>query len=259
MRPNVTREDIEREVANLRALLDEYPSFALLLDKYDPDEISLSVIHRPIVLASRSRPSAEQRAAFEDRQAVFRTATSVINRQYVDGQITLQEWSDLHRQQVKDLHISAYIAGMNGEWADMTAADWGRLGQIIRTQYAYLANWATQLAGTESPSLAQMNQRSGYYAAAASNSFSQGRATRAGFRPSELPAHPGDGSTECRTNCKCYWLIVTVSKSRGDYNATWRLGNAEHCRTCRRRAAHWRSLKIRGGRLETEVEPIAAA
>ena len=71
-----------------------------------------------------------------------------------------------------------------------------------------------------------------------------------------LPAWPGDGTTICLTNCKCRWSINILSIERGDYNATWRLGAAEHCRTCRQRARAWKKLRVRGGELVEGYEPI---
>lgn len=257
MNPEITREDILREVTLLRVAVGEYPSLQMLLDHFNPETLQLSVIAaREVKLRARTRPSADQKSALADRQKLFNIATGVLNSQYLEGEITLQEWHDLMRQNVKDLHITAYMIGMDGEWSDMTQADWGRVGQVVRGQYGFLAKWAAELAGGP-PSLKKMDQRAGYYAAAASQSFSRGRATRVGFTPAELPAHPGDGSSECRVNCKCFWLIVTLSKSRGDYNVSWRLGNAEHCRTCRSRARSWRSLKIRAGEMVSEVADIS--
>lgn len=250
MNPEVTREDIEREVAFLRANVDEYPALSLLLDHYDPDSIQL---------AARSAPSEAQSAALEARQALFRIQAGVANRLYAESEeIDLAEWLELMKAAVKDVHISAYIAGMNGAWSDMTAADWGRVGRTIRDQYAYLENWAREL-DSSAPSLAQMDARAALYGAAATKSFNDGRATRAGFDPAQLPAMPGDGTTQCRTNCRCYWRIVTLSKSRGDYNVSWRMRVAEHCTTCPKRQRSWRSLKIRGGVMVSEVAVIVAS
>jgi hypothetical protein len=52
------------------------------------------------------------------------------------------------------------------------------------------------------------------------------------------------------TNCKCRWEIVPVDKKKGDYDAYWRMSDAEHCQTCIERAQRWNPLRIRGLQLE---------
>lgn len=64
-----------------------------------------------------------------------------------------------------------------------------------------------------------------------------------------LPYHPADGSTECLVNCRCRWEIRKVGDN-DDYDCVWRMGAAEHCDTCRSRAARHSArtpLRIRGG------------
>lgn len=61
-----------------------------------------------------------------------------------DGKISLGEWQTAMMQQVKDVHL---ISGAmeRGGWAQMTQADFGRVGQAVRGEYEYLRNFAKEI------------------------------------------------------------------------------------------------------------------
>ena len=162
-----------------------------------------------------------------------------LNRRLVNDEITVEVWKSEMMVLVKNVNTAAYVAGKSGEWESMTDQDWGRTGPIIRRQYGFIRKWAGEILSQKEFSLAQLNARAELYAEAASQSFERGYQSEIGMDPSVLPAHPGDGSTRCLARCNCRWAITIKSKARGDYNATWTLGNAEHCRTCRQRRRHW--------------------
>jgi hypothetical protein len=56
-------------------------------------------------------------------------------------QVSLADWEVGMRRVVKNTHLNA-IALERGGWANMTPADYGRAGQIIREQYGYLKGFA---------------------------------------------------------------------------------------------------------------------
>lgn len=71
-------------------------------------------------------------------------ATSLRNRE-----ISLADWELGMRRHVKNVHLSS-IALERGGWANMRPSDYGRAGQIIREQYAYLKRFAGEIAsGTQ--------------------------------------------------------------------------------------------------------------
>lgn len=180
------------------------------------------------------------------------------------GRITPVEFEERLADEVKRLHVAAYVAGRSGTWGEITPQQWGRLGPIIRFQYSKLRGWRDELQrtprdadGTLTISEAKLLQRAGYYRSAATQSFERGLVDEIGLASDVLPAYPGDGTTDCMTNCVCRWAIRILNKARGDFNASWRLGNAEHCPTCRKRARSWKRLKVRGGVLQDGYEPIS--
>lgn len=65
-------------------------------------------------------------------------------------QISLADWQLQMRAHIKDVHLAA-AAAQRGGWQNMTQADFGRVGQRIRTQYEYLDNFAKQIADGTQP------------------------------------------------------------------------------------------------------------
>lgn len=59
-------------------------------------------------------------------------------------QLSLADWQRGMAAEIKDLHGASAIVG-NGGWGNMTQADWGRLGQTVKGQRAYLQNFALDL------------------------------------------------------------------------------------------------------------------
>lgn len=147
------------------------------------------------------------------------------------GEIDLQQWERQARARLKSIHIDQYTLG-RGARKSMTQADWGRVGHALRDQYAYLNQFAGEIAtGTLTP--AGIAARSTLYVEASTASYERGRAAA---RNLVLPAYPGDGSTACRVNCKCTWRIT---ESEDAWDCYWTLGNAEHCEDCVQRSQTW--------------------
>lgn len=157
----------------------------------------------------------------------------------VDGGMSVQRWELEMREAVKLAHVTEYTFGRGGRRA-MSSEDWGRLGQQIREQYVYLHNFAQDVqAGRYTnadgdTSLAAVRARAALYGESAVYAHSRGQ--EAAAEGLALPCHPGDGGTPCLARCKCRWTIVETSDQ---WEATWRLGSAEHCDGCLSRAANF--------------------
>lgn len=151
-------------------------------------------------------------------------------------EITIQQAEALLRAELRTLHINAATLGRGGRHA-MTAADWQRVHQRINAQQRYLHRFMQQVAAGEK-SLAQARYQASLYAEAASATYEEARAAAYGLI---LPAYPGDGTTECLTNCRCRWEIVDTGDA---WRCFWRLARAEHCATCVTRAATWNPLEF---------------
>lgn len=65
-------------------------------------------------------------------------------RMLADGNITIDQWQDSVRQAIKTAHIQATVLGHGGR-DGLGAAEYGRMGQRLRTEYAYLQGFARDL------------------------------------------------------------------------------------------------------------------
>lgn len=94
-------------------------------------------------------PGAVMRRELDTYLTNTETAAHSLAEALRGRQISLADWELGMRRHIKNVHINA-IAFERGGYANMTAADFGRSGQIIREQYEYLRNFARQVeAGTQ--------------------------------------------------------------------------------------------------------------
>ncbi len=129
-------------------------------------------------------------------------------------------------EEMKGEYIRQYLLGIGG--ADkMTASDWGSIGGMLREQYRYLKGFADSLVGL---SERQIAARIAMYINSAREAFERAKRKAAsgatqerwvmdpeaehcvdcvdydsqGWQPIGTFPFPGDGSTECLTNCRCH-------------------------------------------------------
>lgn len=162
------------------------------------------------------------------------------------GRITVEQWQRLMRVQIRAAHQVSYGLGM-GTQAVLDAGARVAIDTRVAAQLAFLAGFAAMLAsvavGKGNISPTALNQRARMYIEASQASLQAGAAQTVGLPL--LPAYPGDGSTRCRVYCRCGWRIEQLDE--GDWDCYWRLGYAEHCEHCPRRAIAWAPLQIRNG------------
>lgn len=145
------------------------------------------------------------------------------------GDISIQEWVLGFRRTLKQSYIQQYLLGRGGRNV-MTQADWGRLGGILQRQYGFMQNFAKDIIdGKLSP--AQVNARMKLYFESSTQAFERAKVAAIGLT---LPQYPGDGRTQCRSNCKCEW---DIHETEATWECYWRLNPAEHCDDCLNNAA----------------------
>jgi hypothetical protein len=72
-----------------------------------------------------------------------------LTQQLVDSRVSLAEWQSGMMEQIKLAHTAAAAASRGG-WAQMSQADWGAAGRMVRDQYDFLRGFANQIAnGTQ--------------------------------------------------------------------------------------------------------------
>lgn len=171
------------------------------------------------------------------------------------GEMRVIDWQIAMREELRTANKMQLIAGAGGEKDAVNANDWLKLGSELQKQYRYVAQFARDIqAGTISP--AQIAARSALYA----------RSSQAVFwrqaLPVKLPAYPRDGTSRCRSNCKCFWSVDYEYDADGKIVAvlaTWNLDPDEsaHCSDCPERSMKWNPLRIPVGYSFTDT-PIKA-
>lgn len=192
----------------------------------------------------------QQREDWERAKRELLFIISALMTRVLSGEISTREWQRLMLTQLNAGHTLAFSIGGVGleQFKDDLAAQM-LVGARVAQQRTYLLRFAvviaTALAAGKVLSSTSLLQRAGLYVEAMKASLNAGAVYAKGMPT--LPAYPGDGSTRCKVNCKCRWVISQLDKN--DYNCYWTLGDAEHCEHCPRRAVVWSPLKIRDGEI----------
>ena len=171
---------------------------------------------------------------------VAKQRTDSLASQYSRGQISIEQWREGMRQEIRINHINEYMLGHGGR-NSMTPADWGRVGQRVQVQYRYLDGFVNDIVAGNLTD-AQIAARARMYVEASSAAFEQGNVLARGAPA--LPAYPGDGSTQCLSNCKCHWRIQETPR---EWRCTWVISPVENCDDCLERARTWAPLVIAKG------------
>ena len=189
--------------------------------------------HKPGTFIGERRLVALRNAYIDGAKA----ETNALAGQVARGEISVQQWVYAMRQQIRQNFIAEYTLAHGGR-ATMTPADWGRIGQRVQVQYRYLNSFAADIASGRY-SEAQIAARARMYVEASSQAFEQGRAQALGMP--DLPAYPGDGSTQCLSNCACWWSIRETADA---WLCTWKLSPVENCDDCLERSRVWAPLTL---------------
>lgn len=166
------------------------------------------------------------RAELENVVSATYDELDTLTRQMYAGNISVQQWQVSVAQSLSDAHLAQSMFAVGGR-ANMTQANWGRVGGVLRDEYRYLSRFANDIASgrvSEAQALARIQQ----YGNATYQSYWREYAhTSSGLlywrlSPAEhcgdcltlsgdspytaqtIPTYPGAGQTTCRGNCRCY-------------------------------------------------------
>ena len=168
-----------------------------------------------------------------------------------EGEIAPGDARNIMRREIKRLHTRQFLLGRGGRNA-MNSGDWGTLGNALKKQYRYLEGFINQAYDENSGfSLGRIRSRINLYFNSSRESHSRG--VMRAYGKLQLPAHPGDGTTDCLTNCRCSpWRIEEVFDDSSGFrellgwNCYWVINPAaESCATCLNRADKWNPLFVR--------------
>lgn len=165
---------------------------------------------------------------------VLQLADQLRNRQ-----ISLRAWELAMREQVKNISLYSATAAKGG-WAQMSQADYGRVGQHVREQYEYLRRFGRQIASGEQPLDGRFANRMRMYAREGRALFHRTEeaearirgmvekrnirypgdscdgclaAERAGWIAIDSDEVPEIGSRTCRSNCRCRWEFRSAQEA----------------------------------------------
>jgi hypothetical protein len=155
----------------------------------------------------------------------------------LQGGGTVAQWEQAMREAIARGHAAAAIAGTAERLGvaagsallnrrNLSQAERQAIKDAVAGQLPYLRQFAADIAAGRL-SDAQIAARAGLYAGAVRATWGAARYSGAG-----LPAMPGDGSSECLTQCGCAW----VERPSGYY---WERGKNDSCPTCLSREAQW--------------------
>jgi hypothetical protein len=205
----------------------------------------------------RWEPNAGASGRYRDERGRF-VASSTVRREldrYLDTadpakalaealrgrQVSVADWEVAMRRHVKNTHLNA-IALERGGWANMTPADYGRAGQIIREQYGYLRGFAADIASGKQRLDGTLGVRAKLYSQAGRNSYYRSKAAnmsdkvthqmsvrsardscrqcldldRKVFRIDDA-SFPLPGRRVCNHNCQCHLAYLALGDDRENY------------------------------------------
>jgi hypothetical protein len=148
-------------------------------------------------------------------------------QQLRDGNISLADWQVAMAREIKSTHLAS-AALAKGGWAQLNQSDYGRVGQIVRQEYAYLSKLAADIAAGKQPLDGRFLRRAESYIQAGRATYhaiEQREMKVRGFDEERNLRHARDscpgcvdatargwvtigtlppvGSRDCRRNCRC--------------------------------------------------------
>lgn len=172
--------------------------------------------------------------------------------QLAERKLSLDAWQAGMQAAIKSVFGAEYALGRGGLNA-MQPDDWQRLGQMLDEQYGYLERFAEDIAAAKL-SQPQIRVRVELYVGSSVQAHEAGKA--AAFDV-ELPAQPGDWSSECGSSDRCHWFVRR--RKDGKVEATW-VANIDKrtCKTCRKRAKDWNPLVLTPGERAAAEVPTSS-
>lgn len=90
-------------------------------------------------------PRAAVRSAIDDALARANARARSLAEQLRGRRISLADWTLQMRGLVKEVHLYSAAAAKGG-WDQLSPADYGRVGQVVRGEYAFLQRFAADIA-----------------------------------------------------------------------------------------------------------------
>ncbi len=142
---------------------------------------------------------------------------TAISAELREGKINLAQWQAIMREEIKTTQLMAE-ALLRGGWDQMTQADYGRVGQRVREQYAFLDDFTEKLRTGEMITDGQFMNYARMYATAARVGFHEGLAdqlVQAGYTEELNVLHPAEHCSECVAATDAGWVPIGTNAPIG--------------------------------------------
>lgn len=139
------------------------------------------------------------RGALDDGIDASADAMRQASQQLREGTISLETWRSVMQAEIKETHLAS-AALAKGGYAQMTQADFGRVGGIVAREYRYLERFARQIGTGEKPLDGRFLQRAEQYVKAGRETYERTRqqeAAKRGFDEERSILNPADHCEEC--------------------------------------------------------------
>lgn len=134
------------------------------------------------------------------------------------GKLTLAEWQVQTAQALKTLHVASAVAA-NGGFANMSQADYGFTGNLIKQQYQFLQQFANDIASGKQKLDGTLLNRVNLYVEAARGTFedmARRVAKIGGLTEERRILGPADHCSDCTTDANKSWQPIGTLPRIGD-------------------------------------------
>jgi hypothetical protein len=139
------------------------------------------------------------RQALDDALRSIRREMRATAQSMRRGEISVGQWRVAMEEAIKDVHLfSAALA--KGGWGQMTQADYGRVGRVVRRQYGYLEDFALEVADGAIPLDGRVLNRVEMYFEAGRGTFHKTQDREVGddeFDEERSIRHASDSCDDC--------------------------------------------------------------
>lgn len=133
-----------------------------------------------------------------------------LSTQLQSGSLDLAAWQEQMLREIKALHVNASELAHGGR-AQMSQADFGRVGRVLRDQYEFLRSWSNDIASGAAPNDGRLPARATLYAEAGRATFEGVRARdqrAAGVRFERNVLHASESCSGCIAESGRGWVEI---------------------------------------------------
>lgn len=181
------------------------------------------------------------------RTDMFFDTVNDMAEQLYTGEITIGQWQEQMKAEIRQLHTSTGAIGKGG-WEEMTSQDWGRLGPRLKAEYKWLARFADYVSeNRDTVSLQYIQNRARLYGHGAAHSAVVIETPL--YIADLLPWLPKDGTTKC-----FFWpdKVKVLTRERG-YVRLGGVKKGDHVLT---HEGHFKRVLNLTKRVESDVDAV---